>query len=774
MTIFSKQLTRGSSTLALALGLMLPQTVQAQVSDSSRAAALEDIVVTARKRAEQVQNVPISITTLTGAALDERNFTSITNLAAVAPNLNINNSSGSVSGATISLRGISDNNSTVLTNDQPIGLYLDGVYLGRAAGAVFDIIDLERVEVLRGPQGTLFGRNTTGGAISLTTMRPGETAGFQQKLSYGSYNEWSSRTRIDIGEIGSSGIMARFAYAHRQRNGHFDNILTPSRRDPGALNTDTLFGAIHGDWERVRWDVRADFQDRQGSPNASLAIAASPLLQAYYSNSPNLGGSPFNIYEKRQKEGALDHRDLSTARIWGVSNTLEFDFSDSLTLKSISAYRKMKIHEHGDLSGNTGLRGLVLDPMTGAVTVDDVSPFQSENWSTQSQVSQEFQLLGETDRLNYVVGLYYFKEKVFQSNPQSYTYVIDTPAMPLGIQQQRTVHYNGTAQSYAAFAQASYNPAILDDKLELTLGARYTEDKRTLDQQDYSFGSPIPPSRALSRKWTNFSADGSLLYRFNEDVNFYARVASGYKAGGFSPPDLIGEGYNPEKVMAYEMGLKTEWFDRRLRVNVNGFYTVYKDRQVIVLTTSPTGGASNTTQNAGKAKYKGVELEIMAVPAAGLTLEGALGYTSPKYTEYKFVPAAGAAPINVADEAVFSYQAKFTAYAAIQYQFPEMAIGIPGVRISYSHISSRPFMPLPRVAPFASVTRDPGYDDVHARISLSKIPLGGALGEIAVYGENLLNDKEHRTGAIDFGALGFSEAQYGPPRTFGVSFSVDY
>jgi iron complex outermembrane receptor protein len=261
--------------------------------------------------------------------------------------------------------------------------------------------------------------------------------------------------------------------------------------------------------------------------------------------------------------------------------------------------------------------------------------------------------------------------------------------VPLGIQQQRTVSYSGVSKSYAGFAQGSYRPAFFDDKLELTLGGRYTEDKRSLDQQDFIFGNPAPPKRQLGRSWKNFSVGGSLLYRFTNDVNAYARVSSGYKSGGFNPADLIGNGYNPETVLAYEVGIKSEWFDRRLRVNLAGFYNDYKDRQIAVLTTSPTGGASNSTQNAGRAQYKGVELEITAVPVRGLTLEGTLGYTDPKYKEYLFVPAAGAAPINVAGEARFQYQTKITTHVAAQYQLPETGVGVPAFRVEYNHTGSR-------------------------------------------------------------------------------------
>ncbi|SFR90089.1 TonB-dependent receptor [Sphingomonas jatrophae] len=770
----------GSAILLLALSSVsapaLAQAVQpTAATEGAPADGLADIVVTARRRAEQAQDVPVSVTALSGDALEQRNVRTIESLSALAPNLNINQSSGAISGSVIAIRGISDNNPTVLTNDPPVGLYLDGVYLGRTAGGIFDIVDLERVEVLRGPQGALFGRNTTGGAVSLVTSRPKDTFGIQQKVSYGSFDEWTSRTRIDLGELGDSGIALRLAYAHRQRDGFFDNPLVEDRYDPGALNTDTVFASLHGDWSNFRWDVRGDYQNRKGVASLMQAVAADALRTRYFGASPNFGGRPFVLSTDRLKTLAVDFRGRASAEIWGVSNTFEYDLSDTLTLKSISAYRALRVHEFGDLSGQTGLRGLVLNSATGAVSVQPVTPFQSQNFSRQRQVSQELQLLGDTDRLTYVAGLYYFRERVAQQNPQNFTFVIQTATgLALGIPQQRTVAYRGVAKSYAAFAQASYTPAILGDKLELTLGGRYTEDRRSLDQQDTAFGLPVPPSRQLARKWTNFSANGSVLYKFTEAVNAYARVSSGYKSGGFNPADLIGNGYDPEKVVAYEAGLKSEWFDRRLRVNIAGFYNDYKDRQISVLTTSPTGGASNSTQNAGRAKFKGIELEVTAAPVRGLILEGSLGYTDPKYKVYQFVPAAGAAPINVADEARFQYQTKITTHAAIQYSFVDSGFGVPSVRVEYNHTGQRYFLPLDRLAPFNRIMRDPGFDDVQAQISLSRIPLGRTTAELTVYGRNLLDDDKHRTAAIDFGALGFAEAQYVMPRSWGVSLMIDF
>lgn len=744
---------------------------------------LEDIVVTARKREEASQRVPLSITAISGAALEQRNFKSIDNLASVAPNLTITQSASSIAGVNIAIRGIIDANPTVYTNDPPIGLYLDGVYLGRTAGGIFDIVDVQRIEVLRGPQGALFGRNTTGGAVSITSSAPADGFGIQQKLSYGSFDEWSSRTRVDFGELADTGITFRVTYQHRQRNGYTNNILQPDDRDPGALKTDTVFASLHGEWDSVKWDVRGDYQARRGVPAAMQLTGASDLVKQYYALSPLLGGRSFQISETRQKDQAYDFRGFSHSRVWGLSNTLQFDASDAISLKSITAYRGLNNHEFSDLSGQTGMRGLVLNPVDFSVSVQPVSPFQSSNRSRQRQFSQELQLLGTSERLNYTAGLYYFREHVRQVNPQYYTFVFSPGEglPPLGFNLQRSPTYTGTSKSYAVYGQASYTPPVLDDRLELTAGGRYTKDKRMIDQHDTQFGVPAtsPPfARRLAKSWQNFSYNVSLAYKLTQSANLYARYATGYKSGGFSSQDINDDGYGPEKVKSYEIGLKSEWFGRRLRFNIDGFYTDYKDRQLTVFVASPSGGAGTTTQNAGRSTYKGIEAEITALPVRGLLLEGTIGYVDPKFKTYLFNPNPGdpaSQPINVADQARFGYASKLTTHVAAQYTFPETGLGTPSVRVDYDHTGKRYFQALDLVSPLQAKTIDPGFDDLRAQVSLTGIPLGGRIkADLSVYGANLLNDTDHVVAGIDFGQLGFSEVQFQMPRSFGASLTITY
>ena len=231
----------------------------------STAEGLTDIVVTARRTNESLQKTPIAITALSAAALDKANVQQIDKIAQIAPNLVIQPAPGFTGAAGVSIRGIGENDPS-LAADSRVGFYLDGVYVARQAGALFDLVDVERVEVLRGPQGTLFGRNTTGGAIQLVTRKPSDTFGVDAKASYGRYDDWTMRARIDTGLNETLPVAASFAYLHRERDGYFDSTATSDSRDPGSLNTDALSAALKADLGDVRFDYAYDRNSQVGAP----------------------------------------------------------------------------------------------------------------------------------------------------------------------------------------------------------------------------------------------------------------------------------------------------------------------------------------------------------------------------------------------------------------------------------------------------------------------------------------------------------------------------
>ncbi|AHE55095.1 TonB-dependent receptor [Sphingomonas sanxanigenens] len=800
------RLAAHAAVIALAVGASSAHAQTAAADPAPEAAPLsdqgiQDIVVTARRQSESLQKTPISITALDSVALEKINVQSVEKVAQIAPNLVISQQSSSLSATSINIRGIGQTDPS-LGLDTAVGIYLDGVYVARSAGSIFDLVDLERIEVLRGPQGTLFGRNTTGGAIQLVSRKPADAFGFLVKGGYGTRDNWYGRLRVDSGEWGDSGISVSGSYLHRQRDGYFDNALTPDSQDPGSLNVDAFAVGIRGDWGDFQLSYGFDFDDRTGAPGFFQTVALSADARTYYSRSPNYGGPALQfvgpdtrLFSGLQQPGGPGDTYISHTRSQGQNLTLSYDFSDALTLKSITGYRKLLLENVLGLSGQGDLQGLVLDFASPTLTsVGSVTPYNGFNSpQRQKQFSQEVQALGKVGDFNYVLGAYYFRERVSERNNQSLTLVLSPFALPflgfptavqdalvaqgvdlIGLNLNPVAAYSQVSKSYAAFGQVSWKPQALDERFELTGGIRYTEDKKSIFLQNTSNGvsSVVGPPRG-NVKYTNTSFLGSVSYQVTPTALVYAKVSTGYKSGGFNPRADTLNTFDPEKLTSYEAGTKLDLFDRHLRINAAFFYSKYDDLQVPQFAAG-TGGASTLLVNAGSADFKGVELEVTAVPTRGLTLSGSLGYTDPNYKSFLFRNPNTNEITDVADTARFPNVAKFNSNVAVEYVFPPMDVGSLSARASYSYRSHVYFYPNDEVNPFQQDVDSPATNTVDARIALSDIPIGGrAKAEIAVLGENLLNEDQVLYG-IDFGSLGFGGKFYSEPRRFFVEFKLSY
>jgi iron complex outermembrane recepter protein len=241
---------------------------------------IQDIVVTARRQSESLQKTPIAVTALNSATLEKMNVQQVDKIAQVAPNLIISQQSSALSAASINIRGIGQTDPS-LGLDTAVGVYLDGVYVARSAGSIFDLVDLDRIEVLRGPQGTLFGRNTTGGAIQLISKKPADDFGITAKGGYGSRNDWYGRFRLDTGKMNGSPISASFVYYHRERDGYFDNTLTPASEDPGSLRVNAGSAALKGDFGKFQFNYSWDYDNRRGAPGFFQTVGLSPDALTY-------------------------------------------------------------------------------------------------------------------------------------------------------------------------------------------------------------------------------------------------------------------------------------------------------------------------------------------------------------------------------------------------------------------------------------------------------------------------------------------------------------
>jgi len=737
----------------------------AQEKDDDR---LDEIVVTARRREEGLQKAPVSVSAISAESLEQTNVQQVDKVSQLVPNVALTPTPSFLGGNTAFIRGIGAQDPS-LALDTPVATYIDGVLIARNLSSNLDLVNVERIEVLRGPQGTLFGRNTTGGAISITTKKPSRDFGIEQGFGLASFGEWYSRTLFETGELSGSGIAVSVAFVHRERNGYVDNPFAPGNLDPGAINSDAMVAKVHGDWGSVRATYSFDYNNMVGVPAAFQWRYATNAVKNYFATQTT--GNTQVITPDYQS--TLGLRPLAqTIKIKGHALTLEADLSDNLTLKSITGYRDYDAimttaYSPPGIFGPTGTTGVIRE----------VFIYQANaKHEYASSFSQELQLLGTYEGFNFVGGLFYFEEDGGEVNPSQYIFISPSfagPTNPLGGNLLSSLAaYDVKTKSYAAFAQGSFRPGGPDGKLEITLGARFTRDEKSAVQT-------AAIARTGSDSWNNFSYQGTLSYQWSDDVMTYAKFGTGYRSGGFNVrASSVGQRFDfpPEKATAGEVGIKSEFFDRRVRLNASLWYTDYKDLQTTVYTNTAGGAASGFT-NPAKATFQGFEAEFTSIPFRHFTLSASIGYTDADYKEL-FFPAPGTGVItNYADISHFVYVPKWTANASAQYEVPETGFGDLMFRVDYSTKSRRWFHQnnLATLNPFNDQISSPAHYNLDARISLSNIPLGmsrGSLG-LSAYVENL-TDRHYPVSGIDFGALGFAGNVFNMPRRFGLDLKFKY
>ena len=742
------------------------QTGQAVPTAQANNQGLADIIVTAEKRSESLQRTPLAISAVSSELIESRNITSAAQLGAIAPNITTTTGPNSSTHLIVHIRGIGESE-PILTADPPVSLYVDGIVVGRSTGAIFDVVDLERIEVLRGPQGTLYGRNTTGGAVNFITRKPGDEFGVRVMAGYGNYDSLQTRVSLDTGRLGGSGIKATLSYMHKERDGYVDSLLQSDSKDPGAYNNEAVRVAVAFDNDGpFRANYAFDWtQARAVAPASQLTVMGANQL-AYFSRSPAYGGTQLvgpsaDRLSQIRSEGTFTFDETESHSL-----TLEADVTDDITIRSLTGWRRWRGDTlNTDIDGNAGLRGLVASP--APVGARDISIFGADKFNRQKQFTQELNLLGKFGPVDFLLGGFYFRERASEDNPQYYTFVIANPALPGGLGGANLTNrliYNTENVSKALFGQVTWN---LDDQWSVTGGLRYTEDEKTLDQR-----SPATLVRTLNRKFSKLNYAATLQYQATPEFMVYARTASGYKAGGFNAR-AVNEGYDPESVTNYELGAKTDFFNRRLRINATLFYAKLDDKQLNQFTAN-SGGAASVTVNAGKGDFKGIELEVDALPIDQLRLNGSFGYTDRNFSEFRiFEPGVGFR--DVADLARYSYSASTTFTGGAQYTFGDMLGGQLSARLDYTYRSKIYFnvLPLPAFAPFDQAIAAKGVGLLDGRIALSKMELGGSRAEFAIWGRNLTNEK-YRVSGIDFGSLGFGTNTYGLPRTYGAEMRMEF
>jgi iron complex outermembrane recepter protein len=600
-------------------GFGLPSATQAQDGESAQQSdAFDDIIVTARKREERLQDVSAAVSALSAQELNRRFDTDIRTLVNSSPNVIIDDlQQGPGAPAAISIRGIGV--ADVEKNFDPTtGVVVDGIFIGANSGAMVKVIDLERVEVLRGPQGTVFGRNAIAGAINITRSKPTKEFGGKVRAGYGNFNSVELDGMINFGFNDIVGI--KLTGAKRERDGWFTNLVdgkTVGDSDYRSIGATVLVTPT----DSLELEYAYEWTD-QDEDSPTVLNAAQPgqvfcvvFNQCAQSVRVPQSGDRYDVLINDSVDGTFFKTELHRARLtWSFAENYTFDY----------------------IFGKFDTKEVVRQDFDAT----PITLFHTDRPAVYEQTSHEIRLTrSASDFLNFVVGAYLWDSQ-YEINLISYIGFLDefgTPGVPPGAVVPIPQDARQTTDSWAIFAEADLKFA---QRFTLTLGGRYTHDKKTaairggLDVPGFdNFNNPEEES------WNKFTPKVSLKYQVNDDLMVYGLYSRGLRAGGFNGrPSTVNASilpYDPETVDNFELGFKSEWLDRRLRLNATAFYMKYNDKQEEI--NQPVQGATGqetVVKNAATADYKGIEIELTARPTDALTITGNLGWLDAQYKRF--------------------------------------------------------------------------------------------------------------------------------------------
>jgi iron complex outermembrane recepter protein len=740
------------SAVMLSQAMAIP--AHAQDEDKSQSQGLEEIVVTAQRRESNIQDTPIAVTALSSTAMEARGIKGLGNLENFAPNLQINQgrADGGGSAAAITIRGVGQNDPQ-FPNDPGVGLYIDGVYSARTFGGLIGLVDVDRIEVLRGPQGTLFGRNTIGGAVNIVTTPPSMEFGGHASALYGSYNRVEIKGSLNVPLVEGK-LAARVSAGFTRADGLGEQLTTG--RELANENRKVVRAALRatpgGD---VTIDLVADYtRQRQNSTSGSIVAvvpSTSGLIEGVFN--PILApmanaalGLPANsVFDGRFISGNR-YDNFGTAPLaddldsGGASLTVQWKPTDTLTLKSITAGRAYKAH-------------IALDADLSPYSIISTNAFQN-----QEQYSQEFQAFGSIldGRLRYLVGLYYFKEIARDRN------TVDIlpgtlPTVGFEIGQISDTGLNST--NYAAFGQVDFD---IVRAVTLTVGLRQNhENKRfTREFRHIAGGDIFIPYQVLEKSWNSFTPRLGISWKVTDDALVYGSYAEGFKGGGWNPrPAAASLGvapFEPETIKTFEVGAKTQWFDRRLTLNVAGFTSTYGDIQLPVIIPP----FNIETKNAGTSRIYGLEVELAARPVPEATIQIGYGYF---HNEYRSIAPGAAGTFTLTDK--LPDAPSHTLSVGADYRFDLGSAGSLTLRGDASYRSSafKDAVNTPEI-------RQPAFWLVSGRITWAS---EDKQFSVQVYGNNLF-DTRYLSAGLDASVLGEINGFYGRPRELGVQASYRF
>jgi iron complex outermembrane receptor protein len=789
------------------MGGILSPLGQAQQSDGAApTGGLEEIIVTAQKRTENLQEVPISIQSLGAEALEQHGIVSLGDINnGLVPGVNLAPYPGSSDFFFPTFRGITTN-TAFISAPNPLAVHVDGVFWSQLVGLNNPAADLERIEILKGPQGVLAGRNATGGVINMHTARPrlGEL-GFKQELTAANLGQYLSRTIVNL-PVGET-FAAKLAYLWQSRDDQGIKNTAPQGPEFGEREVNAWRVDLR--WQPAGSDVTVDYaydrskatgydtpsQCRYPSPSVTAVqpIVGDPRIDAFVAGcSPSKLDKLYYPFAIPENENVVDGHTLN----------IDWVVSSALTIRSITGYREWdtsNFYNYGAYAGAADVRsdsGPFLVPGT---------PFngQSHPVTLENEAfSQEFQFLGDVSpTFEYTAGVYYSSEDGEQHSGPNVGMYLPSGTGTLGVDfafvDDKGLH-SSKVDSFAVFGQVSWRPDFLDQKLEVVPGVRYTKDDR--EAVGYNLGwttgyvivptgpgtgmliaaVPLDPTGQVGfasargdRSFSQTTPSLSLNYHINDSMMAYAKYVEGYTSGGFDPVSGPGTaaafsaGFDPETVDSFELGFKGEFFDSRLRTNIALFRSEFTDEQRTVAL--PSGGWK--TENVAESTYEGVELDATAAITENLRLSVSYLYMSHDYDQW-IDPTTGQDVTALRDYVVPEGDYNVD----LDYRFPDF--GLPGklfLNVNYAHRAdtSAPLnLSTPNVRLYSTT---PEFEVLNARLTLSEIELGGGSHHrltVAAWGKNL-TDEEYLSLAYQ-GWVSAGSGSWGDPRTYGLDVRYEY
>ena len=766
----------GVAAAALFAGPAFAQDTPAAPAADTQANADQsnDIVIVARKREERLIDVPIAVTVLSADTLAKDQATDLSGVQGTIPNVNLVQGRGSTSNANIFIRGIGQPDA-LQTFDPAVGVYVDGVYMSRIQGALFNLFDVDHIEVLRGPQGTLYGKNTIGGAVSIISRKPSTTdIKAMGSFTYGSYNQTLGNAYVSVPLIQDK-LAISLAGVYDKRDGTVTDPLTGRKyNDRNTQAGRAILRATPTD--RIELILSADYTHQRTAP--TLGYATAPLTNVLYNSSfvpiavPVVKGAyPYGPYNYRASTSLapgqgqkLDH--------WGTSFTANIELSDALSLTSITAYRDLRPDYYIDFDATE------LELADALVSV------------RQHQFSQELQLKYDSGPLKGVFGLYYLNESVRshqESYDDNYLQLQVLPGVNVPLTFTRFIDDRQNVKSYAAFGQLTYD---FTDKFSLTAGLRYTKERKTYYRTTqtrlaggalsapFIFPNSLPaPYNTLDHvdfgAWTPMA---TLSYKPTSGTLLYASASRGFKSGGFNGRvnglgdvtqlvngvTTIVPYFKPETVWTYEAGAKGTFLNGRVQLSGDVFYSDYRDFQARVGGgTTGIAGGSFPVVNAGKLRNWGIEAEMLVRPTREWSIRSGFGYLNSKYLSFddaRRAPAYSCNPTGAKITCTPAFSPPITFSLGSDYAIPLGGVGSLTVGGDLRFIDKH----------FLSVDNrpnlmEPGYTLVNAYVQFD-----AAGGKYYVRGGvKNLTKAVYLTDAQEFSSVGnIQTAYYGDPRTW--------